>query len=105
MRDKEAEAREGRLNRRVGEWLAAVSTGRGAAGLEGGRVRQITMRLPTEEDPSTLLVVKAQNEVGSYVSFVGAYNLADALLAWRARCKNDRMRWRENRPWEDRSGS
>lgn len=102
MRDAKKEAALQLRHERIGEFLEAVQEGRGAEGCEGGRVTGIRIRLPTEEDPSALVVVKVATETGSMIGFVGAYRVADAILAWRARCLAGTMKWREDVPWSER---
>lgn len=69
----------------------------------GGELRSLRVRFPTEEEPSTLLIVRVSTEEGPMISFVGAFSLVDALLAWGARVKSGTMKWREDLPWEQRS--
>lgn len=104
MRDGEAEEVEARRARRVGEFLAIVGTGRAAAPLEGGRVTAWRVRMPTEEEPSVLLVVRAVAGEEGHIAFIGAFSVTDALLAWRARATGSGMKWREDVPWGERSG-
>ena len=99
MRQVDAEAREEQRNRRVGEFVQALTQGRGATGVPGGRVTRITMRLPTEASPETLLVVKAIGDDGDVVAFVGGLDVVQALLTWRARDRKDGLKWREDKPW------
>lgn len=102
VRDAEREAKDQRRHERVGEFLDAVAAGRGAEGLTEGRVTAIRMRLPSEEDPSTLLIVKVSSEEGDSIAFVGAFSLCDAILAWRARSEKGTMQWRDDVPWAER---
>lgn len=102
MRDAEREQGAERRARKIGDWIGAIEGGLPTAGLEGGKLTGLQVRFPTEEEPSTLLIIKASSEAGKHIAFVGAYNLGDALLAWLARAKGDRVRWREDVPWGQR---
>lgn len=102
MRDVEQEAAVEKRDRRVGEFLAALGEGVGVGELPGGRIDGFRVRLPTEEDPGTLIIVRASSGSTKVVAFVGAYDLSSATLAWRARSRVGRMKWREDRPWKDR---
>lgn len=102
MRDREAEEVEGRRHRRVGEFLEALIEGQGVGGLEGLVVTGFRVRLPTEEEPSCLLVVRAAAAGGDQIAFVGAYGICDAILAWRARSAACHMKWRDDVPWAER---
>lgn len=100
MRNGQAEEREARRHRRIGEWVQAVDEGRGVEGLANGSIRWWRIRLPTEAEPMALLVVKAEDEVGEWVAFVGAPSATGALLAWRARDEVAGLRWRVDKAWE-----
>lgn len=102
VRDVEAEARRAKRHARIGEFVCALSQGAGTRGLAEGVLVSVKARFPTEEEPSTLLVVRARSEEGAVIAFVGAYSLGDALLAWRARVSAGSMKWREDVPWEQR---
>lgn len=102
MRNAADEHKEGSRARRVGEFLEALEGVLPTAGLEGGRVTSLRIRLPTEAEPSTLLVVKASTEGGDFITFIGGYQVTDVILAWRARCTGGVMKWREDVPWEQR---
>lgn len=102
MRDSEKEAVEEKRNRRIGEFLSSLDQGGGVGTLEEGVLTGLTVRLPTELEPSALLVVKAMGAGGAVVAFVGAYRLSEAILAWRARSGADKMKWREDVPWKER---
>jgi len=102
MRDAQSEEAAGRRCRRVGEWLERLGTGVAPVGLPEGRYDGFRVRLPSEEDPSTLLVVRASEKGAKWIAFVGAYTVADAFLAWRAREQAGSMRWREDVPWGER---
>lgn len=102
MRNADAEARENTRNRRVGEFIQAVTDGQGAAGLETGRVSRITMRLPSRDDPEALVVVKASGEGGDFVAFIGGLDLVQALLTWAAKDQGKGLRWRVDIPWGQR---
>lgn len=104
MRNKDEETAEERRYAKIGEFIDAVGAGRGVGALEGARVTGITLRWPTEEEPSTLLVIRATSGTAKWVAFVGAYSAGDAVLAWRKRSLAGRMKWREDLPWERREG-
>ena len=103
MRDIEREEAEAKLHRRAGEFLAALGTGRGLGGLAEGQLRGFSVRLPTEEEPGALLVVRAEAEGDLWVAFIGAYRVVDAVIAWRKRDKDNKMKWREDQPWAGRA--
>ncbi len=100
LRDQELEEREARRDRRVGEFLSSLAQGAGTGGLEGGVLVSWRVRMPTEEDPGALLVVRADVASGPFVAFVGGYRAADVVLAWRKRSLAGRMKWREDEPWQ-----
>lgn len=102
MRDAKREETENARARRVGEVLGAVGTGQAAKGLEEGVVTGFRVRLPTEGEPSVLLIVRASAGSGKFIAFIGAYTVTDAILAWRARCLAGGMKWREDVPWDER---
>lgn len=104
MRDADREKAEARESVRIGEFVKAIDEGAWVSGLEEGVLTGFSVRLPTEIEPSTLLVLKADAEGVGFVAFVGAYSLGDALLAWRARAAAGKMKWRENVPWGERAG-
>lgn len=85
----------------MGEFLESLGAGRGVGGLEGGRVLSIKVRLPTEVEPSVLLVVRATSAAGPRIMFVGAYDLGDAILAWRARSVAEGIKWRIDVSYEE----
>lgn len=103
MRDAEVEAADAKRARRIGEFVDALAHGVGVMGLEAGALLSVKVRFPTEEDPSTLLIVRARSGEGLVIGFVGAYSLGDAILAWRARIGAGTMKWREDVPWEQRA--
>lgn len=96
------EERENRRCRRAGELLASIDDGVEVIGLDRGVLTGFRVRLPTEEEPSVLLLVRASDERGKHIAFVGAYGVVDALLAWRARRTGDGLKWREDVPWKER---
>lgn len=100
MRDQEKEEAEAKRDRRVGEFLSSLAESGGTGSLEAGVLVSWRVRMPTEEDPGALLVVRADVETGPLVAFVGGYRVADVILAWRKRSLAGRMRWREDKPWE-----
>lgn len=105
MRRTEAEERVNRANRRVGEFLQALTSGRGASGVPEGAVTRVTIRMPTLEQPEALLVVKASGESGDVVAFVGGLDLCQAILVWAAKDAGPGLKWREDIPWAERSGA
>lgn len=104
MRDAVDEERLAKANRRVGEWIMAVTQGAGARSIEGGEVTSWRVKMPTEVDPMVLLIVKASGVQGDYIGFIGAPNCSGALLAWKAREAADGMKWRVDRPWGEAKG-
>jgi hypothetical protein len=105
MRDAEREADEARRSRRIGEFIESLEGSKGSASIEGDRLVGFQMRMPTEEEPSALLIVRVASEKGRRIAFVGAFSAADAMLAWRARVKAGKMKWREDVPWAERQRS
>lgn len=99
MRAQEDEARLDKRNRRAGEWLAALEVGRGLAGLTDGALWDIRFKLPQEEDPMVLMVVRATDAAGKRVAFMGAGTVVGALLAWRKLDGGAGLKWREDKPW------
>lgn len=87
---------------RVGEWLEALDEGRGTEGVPAGVLTSIHVRMPTEDNPETLLVVKVEGSEGKVIGFVGAMGLAGAMLAWRAKDRTSGLKWREDLPYEQR---
>lgn len=102
MRDIEKEAAADKRAARIGEFVEAWSAGDVLGGLAGGVLKDVRIRMPTEEDPGALVVVKASSDEGSRIAFVGAYNVGDALLAWRAKARAGSLKWREDVPWKQR---
>lgn len=102
MRDADVEAGTLRANARIGEFMASLSEGRGVQGLPDGVLTGFRLRLPTEQEPSVLLVIRAESAEGRHIAFVGAFSVFDALLAWRSRCQGAAMKWREDVPWDER---
>lgn len=102
MRNIEEEAQEERRAVSLGTFIGRLGTGGGVEGLAEGVLTGFTVRMPTEEEPSALLVVKARTEAGKWVAFVGAYSLVDCMMAWRARERGAGLRWREDKPWGER---
>lgn len=104
MRNVEREERDGIVHRRVGEWLEALNHGQGASTLAQGVVTSWRIKMGSEEDPMVLLVVKASDEGGDWIAFIGAPSPCRALLAWRAREASGGMKWRVDKPWEETQG-
>lgn len=102
MRDAEREARWLKRAQGIGEFLEATGEGRGAKGVEGGRVVRLTIRYPTGDNPEVLLVVKVQGKGGDFVGFVGGLDVGTAVLTWRAKDGGKGLKWREDRPWGER---
>ena len=100
MRKQDDEAWLNKRNRRAGEWLAAIEVGRGVTGLTEGTLRDVRFKLPREEDPMVLMIVRADDATGKRVAFVGAGSMVGALLAWRKLDVREGLRWREDKPWE-----
>lgn len=102
VRDNELEGKVEKANARVGEFLAALTAGRGAEGLALGRVTGFRVRLPTVTEPSVLLIIRAESAEGRHIAFVGAFTVRDAVLAWRARSTEASIKWRVDVPWDER---
>ena len=100
MRNAESEAVLGKRHARIGEFLDALGQGVGVRDLQEGRLISVRIRLPTEEEPSTLLVIRATAQRGGCVAFVGGFSVGDVVLAWRARMAGSGMKWREDKPWK-----
>jgi hypothetical protein len=58
--------------------------------------------MPSEVEPSTLLIVRASAKGEKFIAFIGAFSVTDAILAWRARVLGDGLKWRVDVPWEGR---
>ena len=99
MRSIEGEGAVQKRWARVGEWLDALLAGHGRNPLEGVQLTEIRIRMPTEEDPMVLLIVKAAGATGKSIAFVGAGTPVQALLAWRKRDAGPGLKWREDKPW------
>ncbi|MCK4626632.1 MAG: hypothetical protein KAV00_15040 [Phycisphaerae bacterium] len=104
MRKADAEARVNAANRRVGEFLQALTQGRGASGILEGRVTRVTVMMPSEDRPEALLVVKATGDLGDRVAFVGGLDVVQAILVWAAKDSSKGLKWREDLPWSERKG-
>lgn len=104
MRDVEREAAAERRSRRIGEFIESLSGDQDLRGLTKGRLVGFQVRMPAEEEPSALLIVRALAEEGRRIAFVGAFSVGDAILAWRAREGGKGMKWREDIPWAERQG-
>lgn len=102
VRDVDKEAAEARRARRIGEFIDGLGSGAGVRGLANGVLVGVKIRFPTEEDPSTLLSIRALDGDEALIGFVGAYCLGDAVLAWWARIHRGSMKWREDLPWNER---
>lgn len=99
MRRQDDEERTNKANRRAGEWLEALLDGRGVQGLAEGVLRDVRFKLPQEDDPMVLMIVRATDTTGRRVAFVGAGSVGQALLAWRKLDTGEGLRWREDKPW------
>lgn len=104
MRDVKAEERENGRLRRIGEFLAQLDEGGSPSGLKRGMIMDFRVRLRSEEEPSVLLIVRAEDGSGKHIAFVGAFSVADVLLAWRAREGAAGLKWREDVPWSQKAG-
>lgn len=102
MRKLDAEERVNRRNRRTGEFIQALTEGRGAQGLQEGKVTGISVRLPTDESPEAFLVVKATGQDGDKVGFVGGLDLVQAILVWAAKDARGGLKWRKDVPYDQR---
>lgn len=79
--------------------MMALEHGRGLQGLVGGDLIDVRFKMPQEEDPMVLMVVRATDATGRRVAFVGAGSVCGALLAWRKLDAGAGLRWREDKPW------
>lgn len=104
VRSEEREQRDAKRNRAVGEWMEALEFGRGLEGLADGRLIDIRFRMPTDESPEVLLVVRAGVADKRYVAFIGGLDITQVILAWRKRDRGRGLRWREDTPWEGSAG-
>lgn len=102
MRDVDLEAEYVRRCARVGEFLTGLGRGMGAQGIEGGVVTRVNIRLPTDDQPDTLLVVKVSGDAGAFIGFVGGLDIGTAVLAWRAKDGAAGLKWRVDVPWAER---
>lgn len=102
MRNADLEARAAKAHRRVGEWLEALLLGSGLEGLGDAELTEVRFKMPTEVDPMVLMVVKATDDIGDHIAFVGAPSVEAALLAWRARDGLKGLSWRDDVPWSQR---
>lgn len=99
MRNANREAAQERKEGKVGAFVATLGEGGGLEDSSDKWVTGVTVRMPTELDPGVLVVVRASSGKGKWVAFVGAHNLTDALLAWRAKARAGVMKWRVDLPW------
>lgn len=102
MRDIDQEGRAEKRAARIGAFIEAWGAEAALTGLVEGVLRDVRIRMPTEEDPGVLVIVRAFSAEGDRIVFVGAYNAGDALLAWRARAGAGSLKWRDDVPWEQR---
>lgn len=105
MRDIEREAAAEKRTAAVGRFMDQLAQGEGLGGLANGVLVGFCVKMPTEEDPATLLIVKALAPEGKRVAFVGAFRVVDVFLAWRKRSRSGRMKWREDKPWDGEARS
>lgn len=99
MRNTDREAAWEKRVQRIGEWIEAIESGSGPKGLEDAKVVEVRCRLGAAGTGDTLLILKASGTAGEMVAFVGARNLAEAVLAWRQKESAGGLKWREDRPW------
>jgi hypothetical protein len=102
-RDSDREAAWTRRLASAGEWLDNLDRGRGVSGLESGQIRDIRIRLATEDDPGVLLIVRAFDANGAWVAFVGGLDVVTALLTWRSKDSAKGLKWNVDKPWSGRS--
>ena len=102
MRDAEEEQAHHKLLAKVGEWVMALGAGRGCEGAAGGVLTEFRVRMPREDEPMALLIVKVTGEDAKYIGFIGAPTAEAALLAWRARDGKGGLKWRVDLPWGER---
>ena len=63
---------------------------------------EVRFKLDADNRTSVLVVLKAHRGGDSLVGFVGAPDLATAVLAVSKKLAAGRVKWREDRPWEER---
>jgi len=84
----------------VGEWLEAVENGHGTEGLHEASIRDIRIRLASESDPGVLIIVRAFDDRGKWVGFVGGLDACTALLTWRQKDRSGGLKWSVDKPWD-----
>lgn len=89
---------------RAGEFLSSLEDGHGLTGLANGVIRDIRIRFGGEDGSDILLIVRAYDDRGKHIAFVGALNVVDCLLTWRKKDDSSGLKWREDVPWEERGG-
>lgn len=99
MRNVKAEQEWSKRMVRVAEMVAMLDDGKGAKALEGGHIDSVRVLLPGERRADVLLVVKASVGTAQWVGFVGAMNLATAMLTWRQKELARGIVFREDQPW------
>jgi len=87
---------------RAAEWLSGIEDGKGMDGLKTGCCTEVRIKMGASASGECLLVIKAYDETGKHIAFVGALDVIDALLTWRAKADHGGLKWREDVPWEER---
>jgi len=64
----------------------------------------VRLKLDADNRTGVLVVAKGVLEGTKVVAFVGASNVAEALLALYGRVRAGDLRWREDRPWTPPQG-
>ena len=105
MRDAKLEGAAEKRARRIGEFLEGLGAGAGVDRDGDWSLTSFRVRLPTEIEPSCLLIVRASVGGAPRIAFIGAFTVGDALLAWRARVAAGGVKWREDVPWAERNGA
>lgn len=102
MRAVDREAVWLKAMQRIGEFVESLGQLPVKGVPEDTELKGFNVRLPTEERPDALIVLKASGEGGAFVAFMGGLTLAQAILGWRAEHVAGKIRWRVDVPWGER---
>ena len=100
MRDAELDKLWMKKLTAVAHMVMAIDAGAGCKGLEEGRLTSIKFLLPSQERGDCLLVIKAVDEHGDHVGFVGGPDVATILLTWRKKEAAQGLTYREDAPYD-----
>ena len=101
MRNQEREAAWAKRLVRAAEWLEAIEAGKGAKVLEDSTILEVRIKTSARPEGDTLMILKAAAGDQTYVAFVGARTIVEALLTWRQKEGAAGVKWREDRPWRE----